>query len=140
MASILKVDELRGIASAGSITVTSEGGAATQSLQQGLAKAWANADANAATITSRDSLNISSWTDYGTSNYGVNLNNSMADTNYAFYGTGEAGVPQNCPIFCYNKDVDYKVTSGNRWYATSTSYTLVANPTQASVMYLGDLA
>ena len=38
MASILKVDELQGIATAGDITVTSEGGAATQSLQQGLAK------------------------------------------------------------------------------------------------------
>ena len=39
MASILKVDALQGITSAGDITVTSAGGAATQSLQQGLSKA-----------------------------------------------------------------------------------------------------
>ena len=36
--SEIKVDTLTGKTSAGDITVTSEGGAATQSLQQGLAK------------------------------------------------------------------------------------------------------
>ena len=39
--STILVDNLTGKTSAGDITVTSEGGAATQSLQQGLAKAWA---------------------------------------------------------------------------------------------------
>jgi hypothetical protein len=39
MASILKVDELRGIVSAGDITVTD--GSVTMKLQDGLAKAWA---------------------------------------------------------------------------------------------------
>ena len=64
MASILKVDELRGIASAGSITVTSEGGAATQSLQQGLAKAWTLDEtlSDEANITA-NSFNISSTSD-----------------------------------------------------------------------------
>ena len=33
MASILKVDEMQGVTSAGNITITSEGGSATQSLQ-----------------------------------------------------------------------------------------------------------
>jgi len=128
--SELKVDTLTASDGTSPVTLT----------KQSAAKAWANADANAATITSRDSLNVSSWTDYGTASFGVNLTNSMANTNYAFYGIGEAGGPQNCPIMAYNKDADVKTTSGNRWYATSTSYTLVANPTQASVMYLGDLA
>jgi hypothetical protein len=41
MASILKVDDLRGNTSAGDITITSEGGSATMQLQQGLEKAWA---------------------------------------------------------------------------------------------------
>ena len=40
MASILKVDDLRGNTAAGNITITSEGGAATMQLQQGVAKAW----------------------------------------------------------------------------------------------------
>ena len=38
--STILVDNLTGKTSAGDITVTSEGGAATQSLQQGLAKVW----------------------------------------------------------------------------------------------------
>jgi hypothetical protein len=124
----------------GTIQDTDGNTVASTYVTNGVAKAWANADANAATITSRDSLNISSWTDYGTGNFGLNLNNSMADTNYAFYGIGEAGGAQNCAMLAYNKDADVKTTSGCRWYAVSTSYTIVANPTQASVMYLGDLA
>jgi hypothetical protein len=82
MASILKVDELRGIVSAGDITVTSEGGAATQSLQQGLAKAWVNFN-GIGTIAARDSFNTSSLTDNGTGNYYVNFSSSMANTGYS---------------------------------------------------------
>jgi hypothetical protein len=40
--STILVDNLTGKTSAGDITVTSEGGAATMQLQQGLAKAWVN--------------------------------------------------------------------------------------------------
>ena len=39
MASILKVDEMQGVTSAGDITITGEG-TATMQLQQGLAKCW----------------------------------------------------------------------------------------------------
>ena len=73
MASILKVDAMQGVTAAGDITITSEGGAATQSLQQGLAKAWCNFE-QAATHTVRDSLNISSLNDDGS---------GLTDTNYA---------------------------------------------------------
>jgi len=40
MASILKVDDLRGNTAAGNITITGEGGAATMQLQQGVMKCW----------------------------------------------------------------------------------------------------
>ena len=40
MASILKVDDLRGNTAAGNVTITSEGGSATMQLQQGVAKFW----------------------------------------------------------------------------------------------------
>lgn len=79
MASILKVDELQGIATTGDITVTSEGGAATQSLQQGLAKAWCHTSDDVID----DSLNFSSSTDNGTGDYTVNFTNSMANVTYA---------------------------------------------------------
>ena len=81
MASILKVDELRGIASAGDITVTSEGGAATQSLQQGLAKSWLQL--NGSTFAVTDSLNISGATDNGTGDYTASYTNNMNSVVYA---------------------------------------------------------
>ena len=86
MASILKVDELRGIASAGSITVTSEGGAATQSLQQGLAKVWVNFNGTG-TVAIRDSFNVSSLTDVTTASYSVNYASAMNTANYSVGGT-----------------------------------------------------
>ena len=81
MASILKVDALQGVTSAGDITVTSEGGSATQSLQQGLAKAWVNFNGTG-TIAERDSLNVSSLADNGTALYTVTLSNAMDNANY----------------------------------------------------------
>ena len=64
MASILKVDELRGIASAGNITITSEGGAATMQLQKGVAKAWFQV--NMSSFSTVASFNTASVTDVGT--------------------------------------------------------------------------
>jgi len=80
MASILKVDEMQGVTSAGDITITSEGGAATQSLQQGLAKMWAHSDSSAA---ASDSFNLSSTTDPGTGRYQFAFSNAMNNADYA---------------------------------------------------------
>ena len=60
--SEIKVDSLTGKTTAGNITVTSEGGAATMQLQQGLAKAWLSLNSTG-TIAVRDSFNISSVSD-----------------------------------------------------------------------------
>jgi hypothetical protein len=87
MASILKVDELQGIVSAGDITVTSEGGAATQSLQQGLAKHWMKFDQVGGNSV-RDSFNLSSLTDIAAAQAGINFTNSFANDDYAMTGTG----------------------------------------------------
>jgi len=81
MASILKVDALQGVTAAGSITITSEGGAATQSLQQGLAKAWVNFNGTG-TIAIRDSFSVSSIDDDGTGLYSYNFSNAMSNANY----------------------------------------------------------
>jgi hypothetical protein len=80
MASILKVDALQGVTSAGSITVTSEGGSATQSLQQGLAKAWVQTASGAAPS---GSLNISGVVDNATGNYTVSFSSAMANDDYS---------------------------------------------------------
>ena len=79
--STILVDNLKGKAAAGSITVTSEGGAATQSLQQGLAKVWASWNS---TTTVQDSLNISSLSDSGT---GVTVNNFSSSFSNALFST-----------------------------------------------------
>jgi len=79
--STILVDNLTGKTSAGSITVTSESGAATQSLQQGLAKAWASWNS---TTTVQDSLNISSLSDSGT---GVTVNNFSSSFSNALFST-----------------------------------------------------
>jgi len=82
MASILKVDALQGITAAGDITVTSEGGAATQSLQQGVIKSWINFNGQS-TVAVRESFNAASLTDNGEGEYQYSYVNSMADGNYA---------------------------------------------------------
>ena len=87
MASILKVDELQGITAAGDITITSEGGAATQSLQQGLAKAWGQFNGRDATIAYSDSFNCASLTDNGTSDYTTTRTNNMGNADYSAFGT-----------------------------------------------------
>ena len=88
--STIIADNLTGKTSAGDITVTSEGGAATQSLQQGLAKAWVNFDGTG-TIASRDSLNVGSLTDNGTGDYTITLSSAMNNVNYCVTGgTGYA--------------------------------------------------
>ena len=83
--SEIKVDTLTGKTSAGDITVTSEGGAATQSLQQGLAKVWCNTS-GVGTPAVSDSLNVTSISDLGTGNNRFNLVSAMSNANFATQG------------------------------------------------------
>jgi len=85
--STILVDNLTGKTSAGSITVTSEGGAATQSLQQGLAKAWVNFNGTG-TIAARDSLNVSGLVDNSTGDYTVTMASAMGNANYCYTALG----------------------------------------------------
>jgi len=94
MASILKVDALQGITAAGDITVTSEGGAATQSLQQGLAKVFHSVD-QTGTTTTLDSFNVSSVTDQTTGSSSSSFSNNMNNVNYAYNLTRDRTGSQN---------------------------------------------
>ena len=101
MASILKVDDLRGNTSAGNITITSEGGAATMQLQQGVAKAWANVDGTG-TVALRDSFNVSTLTDSGTGVYKLTFTSSMGNADYSSVASGNisttnSGRDVSCP-------------------------------------------
>ena len=57
MASILKVDEMQGVTSAGDITITGEGGSATMQLQQGWRKRGPTLMVTAGTLAFADSFN-----------------------------------------------------------------------------------
>ena len=74
--STILVDNLTGKTSAGDITVTSEGGAATQSLQQGLAKAWAFIDQKTDNAVD-NSFGVTSFSDNGEGNGNINIINAM---------------------------------------------------------------
>ena len=87
MASILKVDTITGVITAGSIAVTGEGNSTTTNLQQGLAKVWANWNGTG-TVAIRDSFNTASITDNGTGDYTTNVSNAMANANYCFTALG----------------------------------------------------
>ena len=137
MASILKVDELQGITAAGDITVTSEGGAATQSLQQGLAKAWNNINGTG-TIAVRDSFNISSIADNGTGVYTHSLSNSMS-TSDSFTFSGFVRCSGNVGYLA--GDDDNTFTSSSVKHATyGSGATNVADALYATIDIHGDLA
>jgi len=92
MASILKVDSMQGVTSAGDITITSEGGSATMQLQQGVAKAWFHiVNGSAATIALGDSFNATSITDGGTGTYNFNVANDMSNAVYSLTLASQAG-------------------------------------------------
>ena len=71
------------------ITVRSEGGATTTSLQQGLAKQWTHFDSSG-TLTARDSLNVSGFTDNSTGNYNVNFSSNYGNDDYALTSTSRS--------------------------------------------------
>ena len=87
MASVLKVDELKGNSTAGIIAVTGEGNSTTTNLQQGLAKAWLSLDGTATFDSSdteiRDSFNVDSTVDNGSGDYTLSYTSNMNDANYS---------------------------------------------------------
>ena len=127
MASILKVDAMQGVTSAGSITVTSEGGSATQSLQQGLAKQWWNVDNTPSTVL-LDSLNVSSMTDVSTGTLGPAFTNNMSGASYSVAVAGQTN---------HNGYVGTKADMTTADYDTSFS---TADTKYAVQSFNGDLA
>ena len=67
--------------------IKSEGGAATASVQQGLAKCFGRFSAT----QFNDSLNMSSFTDNSQGNHTLNFSNDMANTNYTNAYASEGG-------------------------------------------------
>lgn len=108
-------DKLTGKAAAGNVTITSEGGAVTMQLQQGLAKAWISLTVAAAI---ESSLNVSSITDVGTGEFDPQLTNSMSDA-----------------LYCCNTGVDltgHVVRSGATESRTTSSFKVISYTTHST--------
>ena len=117
-------------------SVTSEGGATTTNLAQGLIKAWDHVSGDGATLN--DSLNISSHTDTATGQgfhvFTNNMNNSnwsrMGFTQWSDFATGSGA---------------YAVSTGDP--SSTTQFKLLhyenaslTDPQQRYIMVAGDLA
>ena len=84
--STILVDNLTGKTTAGNVTVTSEGGAVTMHMQQGLVKAWNKGDID---TTRLDSFNLSSNTDNGTGDFSYTLTSAMGNANYSIVASAQ---------------------------------------------------
>ena len=88
MASELKVDKITGVATAGSIDVTGEGGSTNTNLPQGLTKGWINFNDGSEADTVRDSFNVTTLTDRGTGLWTLTVTNNFVNIYYE--GSGSA--------------------------------------------------
>ncbi len=88
MTSELRVDNLKGSTTGGSINVLGEGTSVTTNLQQGLCKCWVNFDGTASNAASRDTFNVSGMTDNGTGDYTISINNDMSNDDYCTVVSG----------------------------------------------------
>ena len=125
------------ISSAGQITAQGEG-TATTNVQSGLCKAWVRTYAAAVNIT--DSFNMSSVTDSAVGKYAPQINNNMANGNYAVCLGGD-DKQDGGSVMVHN--IDDSVDQATTGYGTSFkkySYALTDNNQNASSMVLGDLA
>jgi len=120
MASILKVDSLTGVTTAGSISVTGEGNSTTTNLQQGLAKSWVYAQQRTATVGVKDSFNVASWVDSTTGESLTNFTNVMSNTTYNivvghnYNNDAKIGCKDGVPLSTSqlkHRDYDYTGTS-----------------------------
>ena len=125
------------ISSAGQITAQGEG-TATTNVQSGLCKAWVRTYGAAVSIF--DSFNMSSVTDSAVGKYAPQINNNMANGDYAVVSSGD-DKQDGGSIFVHN--IDDSVDQATTGYGTSFkkySYALTDNNQNASSMVLGDLA
>ena len=115
-------NKLTGKTAAGNVTITSEGGAVTMQLQQGVAKVWINFNGTG-TIAERDSLNSSSLTDHGTGDYTVHYSNNMNNTNYSHLLNCNNTVSHNAMFGGADTGASSTATSSCRFFTCSANLT-----------------
>jgi hypothetical protein len=91
MTSELRVDNLKGSTTGGSISVLGEGTSATTNLQQGLCKVWCSINQDSSGHPVYDSFNVTSTTDAAAGQTRLAFTNNMGNDDYAdvLNGTGQ---------------------------------------------------
>ena len=114
MSSILKVNTLTGVSTAGSISVTGEGNSTTTNLQQGMAKAWIAGDNSSGNISITDSLNFSSSLDVTAGKSTISFSNNMATAKgYSIAGANADGSDQTAYQYQSQPLQDGSVATGS---------------------------
>ena len=140
--SNVKVNQLSGIDTAGSITVQGEG-TATTNLQQGLCKAWSLY--NHSTETTLDSFNQSSAVDTSTGVFTWTVTNNFASVNWLAASNTHADNANNDVSMVHSGTrstsgaATDKATTGTSWYAKNSSHSGFDSQL-AGYMAHGDLA
>jgi hypothetical protein len=128
MTSELRVDNLKGSTTGGSISVLGEGTSATTNLQQGLDKSWCHLNGSSFGIS--DSFNVASADDNGTGQYDVNYTNNFSSANNC-----PVGIANNFTLFVDSVPTTSTFNMGTRASGNSNSDSSVVS-TKTS----GDLA
>ena len=144
--SEVKTNKLTGTTSAGDIDVTSEGGAVTFQLQQGLAKAWVTHQHG---DTVDDSFNHSSITDSGTGDFTCNFSSNMASATYIVPNCGSTYADQHRGGMSCGMDMSTGATDNRAsdhcdvsvmYHASSTANALMGDVDWTMHIFFGDLA
>ena len=138
--STIIADNLTGKTAAGNVTVTSEGGAATFQLQQGLIKTWVNYDADATTPTVEDSFNVASLSDIGLGRVDVNYSNNMGNATFAVQATPEYDYGGSNATIVHGDQSATMSTSKNRISGVLANLSNYGEADHFYVQIAGDLA
>ena len=131
-------DKLTGNATAGNVTITSEGGSATMQMQQGLAKVWHHYN-QSGTLATVDSLNVSTSTDTQDGVVRTAYTNSFDNVGYAVSGSHNLPAGNTCSwVSGYDNSNDF--TTGQISCSTFNTTSGRVDATKAMMMIQGDLA
>ena len=125
------------INSSAQMTVKSDGGATTTSLQQGLCKAWNNFD-NDGTAAFNDSFNFASITDNGTGQMQMNVTNAFSNSTYTHVGGGTHDGGSYVVSLYFNHDSTKNTTQAE--FDSRNTDQSTKDAEFMSLAYFGDLA
>lgn len=133
MTSELRVDNLKGSTTGGSINVLGEGTSATTNLQQGLCKAFIFTNQAVA----GDSFNCTATTDHGTGDYTFTLTNGFSNTTWVL--SHEAGHDGTTFGLYLEHDTTGRTSNSHRFKTRSNSDS-AQDADQIQQAFFGDLA